>query len=1182
MRRIPSWWKQPSFLEFKEQYLANRDDALFFLGSGISIQAGLPNWQGLLEYVLEQSKFYLKQPITLKELNDIHKKLTGSDDPSALEKPNDIFKLDKVLYPEIGSYLKNRLDEAGSKTHWREILNGLFNDPRYVNNKSDIHEAIASLDWHNIITTNYDTLIEDTYQRVTGESLYVAGPNSGKELSLDRRKKERFIYKIHGDIHDPTSLIVLTRESYNFIYDKSIETRTQATLKSVLRQAPVILFAGYSHEDKTMKGFYKDAMEHTQMGNAFALVPMEGDITQIEKRISELTADIGVKFIGYSTDDNHRELVEFFNYLGKPDSYDAEFNLRINAKRPTIIMLYCGGTIGSTMAENEVAQDSSPLEVSIVPSRFHPRLNTFSDQLLEWYQGTYNLGSCVAIDIKWEVLPEQYQVFSENATPELWNAVLEKIEKVTFKYFQAPKIIGDSTYLQSRESKQLSDDYLKVLDLFDEEREEFKEFFKEQDEARDLSASQFISDFQSRYVLGILLLTGTDTMSYLVSALSFGFQHTPCSMIVTGSNQPPDESNTGHVQFLNRSDAWKNILTSFYFLQCFGHTLTDAFICFGDTIHHGVNVRKIASELGPSSASLSRDVEPFVYRNLHIRGQYMFRLIDGVFCNNYYTSARIPYSTLVGIHGEDLDLRHIRRDPLQNNPGNGKLLLRDSFCDNSAICHIEASPSPALVDVKGMCASQNKSPLRLVIIEGYASGTYPTQRSSNFEQLLYDLYQHAIPIRLISHYGMSDKKQRYKTELIRGIPVPVTIMPGLTIETALPILALVINTITPEEWLDFHPTTKRGAGRSAKVDKLLAYRMNLIEKKLNSFYTARPNILTLEIVPDKITKTEKVDDANNAQGIIWPEIETRKNKIQRRGELLLEKFVTPEDSEKSAIKNPDELLRFKYVSLYKRDYSVLVTEIARRDESRGAGPDGFTALSDLGFEYGVSLVHAFTDTLSIEGELGFAKLFQRELTVQTVLLKTAMDIIDGITELLCRANVADVRVIEKSFPLPSEPEPGENRPKQGFSFTIQSKRFEKLEVTDEKFAAVSFSEEDVKFFEKLAGGCNPEKDDLEKHYSDVENAYDELLKSKWQHKTTSLDWLLMGIYKGVTCGLAEFLRFDDVAVQASGTKLQGYQSVFRKAAHCFVLAGDRKAFKIKLSYYESATITNTLSDMLTQ
>src|SRR6185503_15902375 len=191
-------------------------------------------------------------------------------------------------------------------------------------------------------------------------------------------------------------------------------------------------------------------------------------------------------------------------------------------------------------------------------------------------------------------------------------------------------------------------------------------------------------------------------------------------------------------------------------------------------------------------------------------------------------------------------------------------------------------------------------------------------------------------------------------------------------------------------------------------------------------------------------------------------------------------------------------------------------------------------------------------------------LFQREPAVQERLIRSADEIVMSVTKILCSANVADVSVISRSFPQPGDNGTGS---KQSFSFTIQSNRFEKLDETDEKFAPVSFSDQDVRFFEKLARGCNPEKDNLEKHYQDVERAYAELLRSKWQHKTTSLDWLLMGIYKGVTCGLACFLRFDDVAVQASKTKQEGYQSVFRKAAHCVVLAGDRKTLEFKLSYF---------------
>ncbi|HEX8137257.1 MAG TPA: SIR2 family protein [Pyrinomonadaceae bacterium] len=1182
MRRLPTWWNQPSFKEFKKLYSEYKEHALFFLGSGISIQAGLPNWRGLLEKILEQSNAYLKEPISLEELDQLYRELkqkeTGISEAEypPLEKATDIFDIDKRFYPEIASFLKAKIDAGGGQAQWRRILDSILN-PEAERSGSTIHEAIVTLPWHAIVTTNYDTLIEGAYERKFGPQsrpLFVARPG---DIGLDKHGQEKFVYKIHGDISDPDSIIVLTKEEYDEIYGRSEKnntpTSTMLNLQGVLRGADVTLFAGYSHDDVTLREFYSQATQHTRK-DAFALVPLEGSIT--ERKISKLSAELDIRFIGYSTDDNHRELLEFFEYLAAPGSKEAEIRSHLYTKRPTVVMLYCGGTIGSAKAEDETTKDNTPLKVTKISTRFDPRLSEFSGRLLKWYQDTYNLGSSVDLEVMWEVLPEQHQVFSENATPELWNVVLDKVDNVVFKYFQAPQIIGDNPFLKSRDDKNLTPDDEKLFALYDEEDKEFKKFQAELNvppkQLQGLSSSEFISDFQSRYILGILLLTGTDTMGYLVAALSFGFQHMPCSMIVTGSNLPPDESIPGMDPDLNKSDSPKNILAAFYFLQSFGHTLTDSFICFGDTIHHGVNVRKIASELGPINSNPSKEVEPFVFRNLHIRGQYMFRLIDGVFCNNYYPSW-IPYLKLVGPHGENFDLRHIRRDPLQRRPGKNNALHKSDFCNNSAICHIVASPSLPLINVKEMCTpGEGRSPLRLVIIEGYASGTYPTQRCSNMEQLLYDLYQHSIPIYLISQYGLSEKQQSYEVELVRGLNIPVTPMANLTIETALPILALVINNIEEQEdWGTCNHALGDADGNEER-GKLLERRRRLIDQYLHKFYTARPNILTNEIVPDKITKRVKWDETINVKEKQARAETIRKAKIQDRGNVSPELFL------KAFNTKIGRKLKEKYVHLYKHDFSLLISEVARRDESKGASPDGFAALSDLGFEYGQALVQAVEDTLLLKSGRGFVKLFYRDFEEQKELLGMAVEIVQKVAKLLRTANIANVTVLHTSFPKAMIVEPGQWIPKQSFSFDIRSRRFETLTDVDEKFTAVSFSEDDARFFEKLSSGWKQEEGDLEKYYRDVEISYEMVLRSKWTNITTSLDWLLVGIFKGVTCGIAEFLRFDNVAVEAALNKEKVGQSVFRKAAHCFVLDGDKRDFDIRLSYHESTSLLGPAKD----
>ena len=112
-------------------------------------------------------------------------------------------------------------------------------------------------------------------------------------------------------------------------------------------------------------------------------------------------------------------------------------------------------------------------------------------------------------------------------------------------------------------------------------------------------------------------------------------------------------------------------MLSLYFLESFGHRLTETFVCFGDTVHNGINLRKVPFDFLPLSKDpgARQHEEPFVFRNqLHDR-EYMFKLIDGLFCNNYYAENIFFYSSLVSEGAEEFgDLRHIRCDALKEKP----------------------------------------------------------------------------------------------------------------------------------------------------------------------------------------------------------------------------------------------------------------------------------------------------------------------------------------------------------------------------------------------------------------------------------------------------------------------------------------------------------------------------------
>lgn len=980
----------------------------------------------------------------------------------------------------------------------------------------------------------------------------VSNPWNNNCFNIEYDRDRRYVFKIHGDIQDQKSTIVLSEEDYAILYDEEdIEHRKfRRTLGSILRASGVLLFLGYGHNDANLRKLYTDEMVQAPKERSFALVPKEGNAESFEKRISELSKEMNIEFITYSKEENFEELREFLRYLSDPDSYDTKYTTISHARRATVVIVDCGGTIGSAEIDefdddnhSQVisGNDSQPLKVRKKDSRFHPDLTTFSDRLLGWYQKSYNAGNDLRLDVKWEIMPMRYQMFSENATPGLWNEILRKVETVVFKYFYAPLLLGAETALPPQYDTPRNDrerDLNRLRSLFEEEKKEYQLHFPNEE----LSERRFISDFKSRYILGIVLLCGTDTLAYLVPAISFGLQHTPCPIIVTGANQPPDKSDRARSFFYAESDAWRNVMTAFYFMQCFGHTLTDAFLCFGDTIHHGVNMRKTAVEMGPYSKNTDTSMtsEPFVFRNLSAQGQYMFRLIDGIFCNNYYSGGLIDYFSLVGNQEDEFKhLRHIRRDPLQQR-GITSRMKQDEF--SSVVAHVKVSPSFPLIDVAGMAAGKSrKKPLRAILVEGFASGTYPTWEENNFSELLYDSLTHSIPVFLISQYGIKPMQQTYATELVKGEDISVTHLYGITAETALPLLSIVVNSIEESEW------TVGGLDKK----ELHSYRERLIRKKLNHFFAGRPNILTQEL--QYITQPDKLLEG---QKYIGEEIaETNKSRVaqfRHRGQVFL-----------------SGLEKDGFVSMSKHDFLLLLNEIVRPFEMVGAGPDGFSILSDLGFELGIPLVQSYSKGKRTPRGLK-TLFFARSSEERRTLLESANSVVAEIAALLMEINIAQLKV--SSIEATSIEERKEHipaPPPHHFTFTVVIERPGHLDRGDEKYSAVSYSKGDADFFAKLAKGCNTDSL-LNQHYAEVESDYDKLLQDKWKDRMRNLDWFLLGVFKGVTCGLAQLLRFDEIAIQAGPRSQPGHKRIFRQSAKCIVEAGDEYEFAVRYSYFESS------------
>ncbi len=114
-----------------------------------------------------------------------------------------------------GNYLlaAQELQECISLGEFSEFLNSIFRDKKVV--PSSTHKNIFKTPFRAILTTNYDTLIEGAYSLThEGQVAIKFIQEDLKTISSPLRSEDFFLFKIHGDIDRPES-IVLGSRSYN-------------------------------------------------------------------------------------------------------------------------------------------------------------------------------------------------------------------------------------------------------------------------------------------------------------------------------------------------------------------------------------------------------------------------------------------------------------------------------------------------------------------------------------------------------------------------------------------------------------------------------------------------------------------------------------------------------------------------------------------------------------------------------------------------------------------------------------------------------------------------------------------------------------------------------------------------------------------------------------------------------
>ena len=199
----------------------SKGEVVLWAGAGLSLYAGLPSGARLREILYEG--------LTPLEKEEVRK----NSDLSHLA--DEICKL------------------KGNRNYIITVLTSTFTKDF---SSTETHKIISKIPhFRNIITTNYDRLFENAY----GNKLNLIFSDSHTPYIDDKKVN---LFKIHGDLSDPDSIII-TKSDYNRFLENDTEQNTIWNIIKGIVATKSILFIGYNLEDSNVEVIFNKIKNKT-------------------------------------------------------------------------------------------------------------------------------------------------------------------------------------------------------------------------------------------------------------------------------------------------------------------------------------------------------------------------------------------------------------------------------------------------------------------------------------------------------------------------------------------------------------------------------------------------------------------------------------------------------------------------------------------------------------------------------------------------------------------------------------------------------------------------------------------------------------------------------------------------------------------------------------------------------
>ena len=239
--------------------LINSGRMSIFAGSGISVESGLPTWDGFVDKYIEICEALnssIKDPyLKFDEIIDDAKRSRDSDLISAI------------------SALKGKVEEVTNSGINTDQVDEQLNDLFTSAHPNEYHKSIVSTNYKHIITTNYDTLLERAARELGYDSFLTRSYsyNEQKNLSIAIYSGESAIIHAHGKIIlVKLNQFVLTKDDYLAIMKHNPGFRL---IMNSLFLTSSVLFAGYGGSDPHFEDIIDDLNATLQWDNEGSGLP---------------------------------------------------------------------------------------------------------------------------------------------------------------------------------------------------------------------------------------------------------------------------------------------------------------------------------------------------------------------------------------------------------------------------------------------------------------------------------------------------------------------------------------------------------------------------------------------------------------------------------------------------------------------------------------------------------------------------------------------------------------------------------------------------------------------------------------------------------------------------------------------------------------------------------------------